>query len=290
MKPILTKKLVLGTVQFGINYGINNKAGKPSDIELENILTEAYINNIRFLDTAEAYGDAQKRIGFFHERHSDKLFNIITKFHENSLFKTIKQHVWNDLHELKVEQLYAYLFHNLNDLKKHIGEKEDLLQLKKEGIISKIGVSLYTNEEIEQVLLSYDFIDLIQIPFNLFDNINLRGGVLAKMKSKGIEIHTRSVFLQGLFFKKSLPENLSALQPNIDLIHKLSKTYSISIAELTLKYCTDQPLIDKVLIGVDTKDQLLMNIKSSGRLDKDIKQKIDNIKINQTELLNPVNW
>ena len=286
----MTEKIILGTAQFGLDYGINNSTGKPEDKELEDILINAFTNNISFLDTAEAYGNAQKRIGFFHEKHPDKQFNIITKFYENSSLKSLEQHVLNDLDELKVQQMYAYLFHNLKDLKLHIKEKEELLKLKKEELINKIGVSLYTNDEVEYVLSNFEFIDIIQIPFNLFDNINLRGSILTRMKSKGIEIHTRSAFLQGLFFKKALPERLLPLKPYVDLIQDISKTYAISIPELALRYCVNQPLIDRVLIGVDTKEQLTTNIKSLGHLDKEIKEGIDDIKIAQTELLNPVNW
>jgi len=283
-------KIILGTVQFGLDYGINNKAGRPSDIELEKILLQAYDNNIFFLDTAEAYGDAQKRIGAFHLSHPNRKFNIISKFHEPAFFGNFRIHIFNDLRELNTDILYAYLFHNLNDLKKYSKNVDQLIKLKEEGFICKLGVSLYTIDEIEQVLNKFDFIDLIQIPFNIFDNINQKGNIILKMKEKGIEVHTRSAFLQGLFFNKKLPNKLISLQPYIDILYKLSSKYSLPVSELALNYCLCQPNISKVLIGVDTESQLIENISGVNQLSSEILEEINNIYIENTKLLNPVNW
>ncbi len=242
----MLEKIILGTVQFGLDYGINNKTGKPSDEEVEKILLSAYKNKIFFLDTAEAYGDAQKRIGLFHSKHPDKRFNIITKFYQPLFSGNIRNQILNDVKDLNVEFLYSYLFHSFQDLNLHTNHFNELIKLKEQGLINKIGVSLYTNEEIEEVLRSFDFIELVQIPFNLLDNMNQRGKWLEKMKEKGIEVHTRSAFLQGLFFKEKIPENLSVLTPYIKLIKDISKKHSLSITELALNYCLNQPLIDKV--------------------------------------------
>lgn len=283
-------QLILGTVQFGLNYGINNSTGKPTDNEVGKILLTAFNNGITFLDTAEAYGDAQKRIGLFHAKHKNIRFNIITKYQENTELKSIEQHVLKDLHDLNAQRLYGYLFHNLNGLKNHVHEIDDLISFKKKGIINKIGVSLYTNKEIEKVLSEYAFIDLIQIPFNVFDNLKQKGKVLKKIKEKEIEIHTRSAFLQGLFFKKLMPDNLAKLQPYVDLLYQISAKSGMSISEIALNYCINQPLIDKVLIGVDNEFQLAENINSIKQLDNNIVNKINRINIKEKGLLNPANW
>ena len=284
------EKIILGTAQFGFDYGINNKNGKPSDIELENILLTALKNNIFFLDTAEVYGDAHKRIGKFHLKYSSKKFNIITKFNELKFSGNFISHISKNLCELNVNYLYAYLFHNLKDLKKHSKNIDQLIKLKDEGSIYKLGVSLYTNDEIEQVLNWFDFIDLIQIPFNIFDNINHKGIIISKIKENGIEVHTRSAFLQGLFFSDKLPNNLISLKPYIDILNKLSSKYSMTNAEIALNYCLNQPNIDKVLVGIDTKIQLMENLNGLKYLSLDIIDEINSIYVKNTKLLNPVNW
>ena len=284
------EKIILGTAQFGLDYGINNKNGRPSDKELENILLKAYNNNIFFLDTAEAYGDAHKRIGEFHLKYSSKKFNIITKFNELQFSGNFNTHISKNLSELNVDYLYAYLFHNLKDLKKYSKNIDQLIKLKKKESIYKLGVSLYTNDEIEQVLNQFDFIDLIQIPFNIFDNINQKGIIISKIKEKGFEVHTRSVFLQGLFFTDELPNNLISLKPYVNILNKLSTKYSMTNSEIALNYCLNQSNIDKVLIGIDTKNQLMENINGLKYLPIDIIDEINNINIKNTKLLNPVNW
>jgi len=171
----LKSKLILGTVQFGIKYGINNSAGKPTFRKVVDILNTAYVKGIRMLDTAEAYGDSQNRIGQYHNQNSKK-FKIITKFSpaRKDLPKNIFDRVNKNLKTLRVEFLYCYMFHSFNDFKKYFPEmKNDLIRLKKESKIKKIGVSLHSNKEIEDVLLN-NYIDLIQLPYNLFDNNNQR--------------------------------------------------------------------------------------------------------------------
>ncbi len=195
-------KIILGTVQFGLDYGINNKAGKPTYDTIKEILDLSFKKNINFLDTAEAYGDSQEKIGNYHS-HSSNVFRVITKFSPSrkDLPNNISERIKCNLNTLKVESLYSYMFHSYTDFKTYFSLfKKELLSMKNEGLIKKIGVSLNSNEEIEDVL-NCNHIDLIQLPFNLLDNNNQRKKTLIKAKEKGLEIHTRSVFLQGLFLK-----------------------------------------------------------------------------------------
>ncbi|WP_431165295.1 aldo/keto reductase [Tenacibaculum halocynthiae] len=287
------KKLILGTVQFGLNYGVNNTKGKPSSENIKNILDTAYNNGICLLDTAEAYGDSQEKIGEYHLNSSNK-FEIITKFSATvkNLPFNITERIKKNIATLQVNNLYCYMFHSFKDFDSYFKPfQKDLSSLKKEGIIKKIGVSLYTNEEFEKVL-EFDDIDLIQLPFNLLDNTTKRGGILSKAVKKGIEIHTRSVFLQGLFFKKTtdLSGNLKPLNKNFDKLHNLcSDNYKMN--DLALNYVHSQEKIDKVLIGVDTVDQLLDNLSSIKKeISSDRIEEINNINVEQNELLNPSNW
>ena len=129
--------------------------------------------------------------------------------------------------------------------------KNDLIKLQKSKKINKIGVSLHSNEEITEVL-SDNNIDLIQLPFNILDNSNKRRDILKHAKHKGVEVHTRSVFLQGLFFKdiKDLLGDFSSLKGGIIEINKLV-TKDRNINALALQYVVNKPYIDNVLIGVD---------------------------------------
>jgi len=287
-------KLILGTVQFGLDYGINNGLGKPSDEEIKGILDFAFENGIDFLDTAEAYGDSQERIGQYHSKSENK-FKIITKYSSatDSLSSDIRIRINENMAKLKVDNLYSYMFHSFNDFKSHFHEfRDELISLKNDKLIEKLGVSVYTNEELEEVL-EHEEIDLIQIPYNLFDNNNLRGEVLSKAKKNKIEIHTRSAFLQGLFFtgKDNLRENLQPLKAPLDLVETLSEQNNISISDLALHYACSNQLINKVLIGVDSLNQLKENVNSVRKeIDQNVFKEINKIEIGAKELLNPSNW
>lgn len=286
-------KIILGTVQFGLDYGINNKGGKPLYKTIEQILDLAYEKKIIFLDTAEAYGDSQENIGKYHQ-NSVNSFNVITKFSpiRKDLPNNILQRIKYNLNILKVKSLYGYMFHSFIDFKTYFSLfKKELLSLKKEGIIKKIGVSLHSNKEIEDVL-KCKHINLIQLPFNLLDNNNERKKILVKVKRKGIEIHTRSVFLQGLFFKKleSFQGNLKHLKVYIKQLQKLTSE-NIKINDIALNYAVNQPFINGVLIGVDNRSQLKLNLESIKKnIPQSILEYVDSIEVNKKELLNPINW
>lgn len=289
----MISKLILGTVQFGLEYGINNTTGIPSKENIKLILDLAYNNGINLLDTAEAYGDSQKKIGEYHNNSANK-FNVITKFNSISreFPKKIIDRVYENLEILNVDKLYCYMFHSFEDFENYFEKyRKDLLLLKNRGIIDNIGVSLYTNNELESVL-KFDEISLVQLPFNLFDNDNKRGIILKKAKLKGIEIHTRSVFLQGLFFKSisQLGDKIKPLEPYLRSLKDLcNKDYKMH--DLALNYVCNKKNIDKVLIGVDNIYQLKANIVSEKRnIQKEIFKKIEAIDVKEIELLNPSNW
>ena len=288
---ILNNKLILGTVQMGLAYGINNTVGKVSMADSHNILAYAFDHDIRILDSAEAYGNAHDVIGSFHKKNPNKTFEVITKL-PHQFDADINDKVNLYLAELQVNQLHALLFHSFGSYKANSDNFSVLTDLKASGKIKYIGVSVYTNEEIEAVLLNND-VDIIQLPFNLFDNSNLRGAILEKAKAKGKTIHTRSALLQGLFFKDVNSDNktVQALKNELVQLSNISESSKSSIAQLALNYCLQQTTIDNVLIGVDSKEQLEDNIESLNHSiqDKTI-QEINSIKVTDINLLNPSLW
>ncbi len=285
------KKIVLGTVQFGLNYGINNQTGKPSAQAVQQILDFAFKAGIRTLDSAEAYGDAHEVIGRYHQ-NSENRFNIITKFSKEKIRANLHAQVSEDLEKLNVDRLYAYMFHSFADYlayyEKFAGE---IQELKQAGTILKFGVSIYTNEELAQVIAMKN-IDIVQLPFNMLDNISKRGALIKKAHEAGIEVHTRSVFLQGLFFKDpgTLPQSLEGLSPYLLNIREIGAGNNSQLTSLALNYVLHQPDIDGVLVGVDTLHQLEENIRSVGELNKETVMRIDDIEVRKPELLNPANW
>lgn len=283
-------KLLLGTVQFGLNYGINNSIGQPDKEVVFDILSYAFENGIKYLDTAELYGNSHELIGEFHKLFPTKKFNVITKF-PHVIEDRLDNKINSYLNQLNIDQLEAILFHSFDSYVNYRSNLTNLIKLKNKSI-KYIGVSVYTNEQMIEVIDDIN-IDIIQIPFNLFDNLNQRGELLIKAKSKNKIIHTRSSFLQGLFFmKKDNPNSIrNNLVNELNIVENISLKSSIPIGSIALNYCLMQANIDGVLIGVDSLQQLKENIAfAENKVPNQYLDEINNIRINNVELLNPSMW
>jgi uncharacterized protein len=284
----MVHKLALGTVQFGIPYGINNKVGQVSESEAFRILDMALQQGITTLDTASAYGTAVQVIGKYH-RQSNNRFKVISKFH----FKPDLTHNYfeQELTTLGIDTYEAMLFHSFQDFKNEVAVNT-LLEQKSKGHLNKIGVSIYTNEQFADAM-THAAIDIIQLPFNLLDNRKYRGSLMQEAKKLGKELHVRSAFLQGLFYKdpQSLPLKLSPLAHSIVGIQDVAKQCNKSIGSLALNYVLHNVLVDAVLIGVDSEEQLLENIKNVGpELSATVLETIEKIEVGDINLLSPINW
>jgi aryl-alcohol dehydrogenase-like predicted oxidoreductase len=289
---MMIDKLILGTAQLGMNYGINNY-GKLSEDNVFDILEFAYNNNIKILDTAEIYGEALTLIGLFLKANPKKDFKIISKLSlDNKLQNNdIFQHLESNLKILNTKYYHGYMIHNFKDLKKYPEIYGQLQNAKTRGYINNIGISLYEEYEIIDVVDNYNF-DFIQVPFNLLDNEKSKRDILKRAKNKKIDIHVRSIFLQGLFFtpnNKYSPQ-LKPLNKYIMKINEIAKANKTNLETLAIHYPVKKNYIDKIIIGVHDLKQFDKNIKI---LNSDIyvpEDEIERIDVKEKELLKPYNW
>ena len=283
-------KIILGTVQPGLDYGINNALGKPSEKVAHDILKEAFNHGINTLDTAEAYGNSEELIGSYHRKCSEK-FSVITKFHMHE-GKKASEIIDNALDRLGVSSIETLFFHSFRDYKSNPEILKELAKEVAKGRIGELGVSVYTNHEIE-ALLPVEEIKVIQAPFNLLDNHSKRAEVFRKAKLSEKKIYVRSIFLQGVLFMplNNLPEKLIPLKPSLERIHQIAKTTGISITTLAVKYALSKDYIDGVLVGVDSVAQLNENLKAVEEVIPDgILSQIDMIVVKNELILNPTHW
>ena len=283
-------KIILGTVQFGQEYGINNIYGKPDPKHVFALLDYAHAQGVNILDSADAYGNAPDLIGSYHESRTNR-FSIITKFKAGPRFDA-QDWLEEQLKKFSIRVLYASMFHDFQDYLDNRAVISGFRQLIKKGLIQRIGVSIYTNQQLAAAIEDTD-ISLIQLPFNLLDNHFQRGALLARAKNKGKEIHVRSVFLQGLFFMdlQTLPGKLIELKPSLEKLQQLSIHYDIPLANIALAYAAARQDIDKVLMGVDTLSQLKVNLENYNQsLPAELVQEIDALEVRNVNLLNPTNW
>ncbi|SFG62516.1 aldo/keto reductase [Pedobacter insulae] len=272
-------KIGLGTVQFGMPYGISNSGGQTSDKEVADILKYALSNNVLFIDTASAYGNAEDILG----KTNLEPFKVISKFMPPTASVGIEEQLNQSLSKLQIGSLYGYLAHRPTDLLKNPHHWLELERLREENKVGKIGYSLNTVEELI-TLLDKDMIpDLVQVPYNYFDN-RFRHQLI-ELKSQGCEIHTRSAFLQGLFFMNvdELPVFFAEVKEDIQ---NLQTEFKESLASVLLKYVLSLDFIDCVIMGVENVQQLSLNITniSEAPIIKDWNRKISDL------ILMPVNW
>jgi aryl-alcohol dehydrogenase-like predicted oxidoreductase len=268
-----TSLLALGTVQFGLDYGISNPDGRPSLNEIESILALAEDYKIGLLDTANAYGDADKLIGRLHANR----FKIVTKFLPESQYGLFENQLTDSLNKLDVKCIYGLLAHRPIDVVEH-PEIWKKMQLQKEkGNVKKIGFSFNKPEEHYAVSKKSFFPDIIQVPYNYFDDRFT--DIIKELKDKGCEIHVRSAFLQGLFFTNT--NKLSSFFNEVkELIDELQKEHGTSLAAALLQFVFENKFVDKVVFGVQNRYQLqnildsLVNAPDLGKLNKKINHKI----------------
>lgn len=266
-------KLALGTVQFGLDYGISNCNGKPPLNEISDILNFAHESGIDILDTANAYGNAEKVIGAL----DAKRFQIVTKFLPESQNGLFEHQFEGSLEKLRIEKVYGLLAHRPLDVVEnpHIWDK--MLAQKENHKVKKIGFSFDCPEEYDAVSKTAFLPDLVQVPFSYFDDRFIE--IIKELKNRGCEIHVRSVFLQGLFFTDAnrLPSFFDEVK---GLIKELQKMHGQTLSTSLLNFVLDHDYIDKVLIGVQSKIQLQNTLDSNlkalklGGLTKKISNKI----------------
>ena len=257
-------KICLGTVQFGMDYGITNNSGQISKDEAKLILAKAYSNNIEFIDTAQSYGNSEKTIG--ETQPKDNKFKIISKIspEEKNYWNKNDVKNWEEkfqfsLHLLKKKSLEALFIHRSTDLLRKDSHLliDWLSSLKSRSLIKNIGVSVYSTDELNYIPL--EKIQMIQFPLSIFDQRFIQDGTLQFLKSKGIKLLARSIFLQGLLLKKTInwPKFIN---PKFARFHKKLNKYllkeNISLLEASLGFALRKDLIDFILIGISNLDDL----------------------------------
>ena len=280
----MLNKLALGTAQFGLDYGITNSEGKVQVEEVELILGCAKENSINTLDTAASYGNSEEVLGSI--GISD--FQIITKTIplKNGVDEVIK-HFQQSLTFLNKSSVNGLLIHNVNEIEhKNFNTLfKELTELKRQGLVNKIGFSIYTPEQVDFLLKNFDF-DLIQVPFNIFDNRLIQGGQLQALNNKGVEVHARSIFLQGVILDfNNLSNYFSPWKKEFSIYQETVKDNGLSLLECALNFVLNIREIDKVLVGVNSERQLKEIIQAVKR-----RSNLSAYPINDINLLNPSLW
>jgi aryl-alcohol dehydrogenase-like predicted oxidoreductase len=281
-------KLALGTVQFGLPYGINNQHGVPTDDELREIFNTAKEAGIQVLDSAQGYGNAEERIG----KLCNNEFKVITKFKILKSSYPFHSELSESLLKLKSNSVYAYMAHDGNLLIENPSWWEGLQLAKEKGIIKKIGYSLYSVDQLENLFANNLIPDIIQFPYNILDR--RFESFLPKLAALGVEIHTRSVYLQGLLqmHPNRISNQFSSLKANLSRIREIAMSSQLTIGQICLGYVINNEFINKVVVGIDNLFQLKENINicKTTNLPISIINELNSIEVKDKSMLNPTNW
>jgi len=287
-----SSKLILGSANFGLNYGVANQSGKISKSELAKILAEAKAAGIEMIDTAQAYGNSESRIGCL---LGDKRLKLITKIssglEEKYAPNRVSSLVQKSCERLKRPNLYAVMIHKPEILLSPNGKEiiKELEVLKEQNVISKLGVSIYSSDILSEITTRIN-LDIIQAPFNIIDQNILLSGWVERLKDNNIEIHTRSAFLQGLLLltKSNLHSYFTNNWPKLfQKWFDFLDSNSNDAVYCALSYVLNQPWIDKVVVGVDSSSQL----KSLVHVEKSFAPtNFPELKCSDENLTNPSKW
>ena len=287
----MSKRLALGTVQFGLPYGIANRSGQVSQIEMEAILTEAWEAGIDTLDTAIAYGNSEERLGEIGVGQW-KLVSKLPEIPENckDVAGWVENMVTGSLERLKIPRLYGLLLHRPEQLLSSQGEAlyATLKKLQDQKLVQKIGISIYGPSELDKLGPTYQF-DLVQAPLNVLDRRMIDSGWLLRLRNAETEIHTRSVFLQGLLLMVSekRPKEFGKWKSTFDRWDRWLMDQEIEPVQACLASVFAQPEVDRIVIGTDSLEHLQGILANTGGL---VELPPKSLMSEDLDLINPSRW
>jgi len=254
---LFAQRLALGTAQFGLAYGLNNEAGQPSTTAVAEVLAAAQAAGLTLLDTAAAYGNSEARLGEL--AGENPAFELITKLPAGPPAQ-VAQHLAESLARLRRTQLYGVMFHAFKPLQE---EPAAWQALRAAGQVARIGVSLYHPHEAEWLLAGGWDIDLVQVPYNVLDQ--RFAAVLPRLAARGVEVHVRSAFLQGLLLREpaTLPKFFRPLAPKLMQLRRLAAKSGVPLPALLLLFAAYAPGVARAVIGVDSVANLYENLAAA---------------------------
>ena len=287
----MKSEIILGSANFNQIYGIKKNFIKKKEIKKSFNL--ALKNNIRMIDTSPLYNKSEKIIGLLNNgkfKIISKIPKIPRNIKKKNIKKWVKLKVSNSLKNLKIKKFECLLLHNVDSLLSKNGNEiyKNIKNMKTIGLTNKIGISIYDFNILDKILKKFKF-DLIQAPFNIFDQRLVTTGWLKKLKKRKIKVYVRSIFLQGILLLKhnQLPEKLKKLNKNLIIWENWLKKNKFKPLQVCISFVLNQRQLDGIVVGYNNKNQLNQILKQ-----KKMKSSfsIPNLNIRNRKLIDPRKW
>ncbi len=293
-------KIGLGTVQFGMDYGFTKAKDQK---EVDEILDKSLKLGVNFVDTARDYKSSEEKLGNFIKNHPHSNFVIATKIvginkivasDKMKLYKHILESIENSLRMLKIEKVELLQLHQSGEY--ILNNKyfwEIINQMKGKGLFDLFGVSVYDLEEAKNIVNHYsDYVDFIQVPYNVFDQ--RFSSLFPLFKEKEIDIIGRSAFLKGIIpvENKKIPDELNKIKFYKDRLFNIAEKVGFSVTELALLFVISSNFIQTAIVGVDSPEEMESNVRALEKLDsfRSIEKEMNELKIEDRSLIDPRCW
>lgn len=286
-----TSRIALGTAQFGLVYGVANQSGQIQRSDGSAILNEALLRGIDTIDTAIAYGNSEDCLGEIGVHDFHVISKLPTVPNGVSIVSWVSDQITSSLKRLRIDRLHGILLHQPSQLLSDIGPDlfKTLLQARDKGLVNKIGISIYDPSDLDAILSLFP-LNIIQAPLNLVDRRLVSSGWLGRLKDLGVEVHTRSAFLQGLLLmgRQLIPEYFSKWDALWDTWQADLESSTLNALQHCLAYPLSFDGVDRVVVGVDSIDQLQEILSAAKRINLPITH--SEIESEDLELINPSLW
>ena len=292
-------KLCIGTAQFGLEYGITNSSGLVPDEEVSRIISTGISHGITMIDTASCYGVAEERIGRC--IRSAEEMSVISKLSKGktSSFSKLSKDAWNaelekSLSSLQRESLEGLMLHHAGDLKKRGGGYllEWLVDIKEQGLVKNLGVSVYGPEEVEGI--DWKTFSMIQIPYSIYDQRFELSGHISSLSQMGVQVFARSIYLQGLILARDdllFPEWVdgSTRKHHVNFVEACKKKGKSQV-EVALGFVLSSPDIYRCVIGLTSERELSDAIDKAGRVSNYNREAWRDFALTENRIIDPRRW
>ena len=284
-------KIAIGTANFGMQYGVANSQGKLSKNSVAEILGLAKSLGVTCLDTANAYGESQNALGEFGVRD----WRVVSKISSiprdcEDVRSFVRAEIDLILTSLNLSEFDTVLVHNPKDLMGNVSEivYEELQKAKSQGQVEKIGVSIYDPSDLESITSQFQ-LDVVQAPINVFDNRLQDSGWLYRLASMGVEVHARSVFLQGVLLS-AIAQNNDFFKPwktTFERWNRFAESSGTSAMMNCIKHVNSYDKVTFAVVGVDSAQNLSEVFDAFSARPQRINE--DNFGVD-SQLINPARW
>jgi aryl-alcohol dehydrogenase-like predicted oxidoreductase len=291
-------EICLGTAQFGLSYGITNHLGQVSQSTVRQILEKLSESGISWIDTAQAYGNSEESIG------NSLPFNHAFKFISKLSPQSCEAYSYTDIERweksfqstcrnLKVKSIESFLIHSPRDLQKlgssHL--EKWLISLRQRSLVKRLGISIYSNSDLNH--LNLDFFDMVQVPLSVYDQRMLNDGTINLLHERGIKVHVRSVFLQGLLLlpSSSWPNWInSKARDHHKSFEELALTKQCELLDLAIGFVKAQKNIEAVVIGLCNLPQLQQLLRVWNTVSLWDGKEWEKWRLDNNSIVNPREW